>query len=77
MGQEAQDDPAGNDAMQAVGFDRDQIADGAVALESVLDPVDTIFVEHLRQAGASVARGLDMWLAQAAGQEQRWAASGW
>ena len=77
MAQDARDDPAGNDAMQAVGFDRDQIADGAVALESVLDPVDTIFVEHLRQAGASVACGLDMWLAQAAGQEQRWAASGW
>jgi shikimate 5-dehydrogenase len=77
MALEAKGASAGNDAMQAVGFDRDQIAEGAVALESVLDPVDTIFVEHLRQAGASVACGMDMWLAQAAGQEQRWAASGW
>ena len=70
------DQPEG-DAVAAVGFDVAMVADHAVCLESVYDPLETVFVKAMRAAGAQVATGNEMWARQAAAQQALWAEGGW
>ncbi len=65
------------DAMDATGFNTACIADDAVALETIYDPPETSFVTCMKTRGVPVAGGLDMWMAQAAGQHTCWSAAQW
>jgi shikimate 5-dehydrogenase len=68
--------PGGN-AMEGAEFDMGQVAKDAVALESVYDPLETVFVRAMREAGAQVATGSEMWATQAQAQQTMWANGGW
>ncbi len=65
------------DAVAAVGFDVAMVGSNAVCLESVYDPLETVFVRAMRALGAQVATGNHMWATQAAAQQALWADGGW
>jgi len=61
------------DILQVLGLSAaTMLREDTVAIETIYDPIDTPFVQLARAAGCQVVTGQDMWLAQAAGQQQVW-----
>jgi len=70
-------DAAGQQIFDALGLDAEaMLASQPAMLETVYEPVETAFVQAGREAGCQVATGVDMWLAQAAAQQDIWSAAG-
>ncbi len=64
---------ADRQAIETVGLEAESIlAPQPIVLETIYDPVETLFVQAAREAGCRVATGVDMWLAQAAAQQKIW-----
>jgi 3-dehydroquinate dehydratase/shikimate dehydrogenase len=69
----ASSETAGLQAIEAVGLDVEALLEPKPAvLETIYDPVETPLVLAGREAGCQVATGVDMWLSQAAAQQEIW-----